>query len=137
MQTCAQRAALVSDLEYVYVSNEYTLHGGVDSMQGTHPCPQFVNVVTLRWVTPLLLAGALVWGVLGPCTKSVRRDGAMWVRGMCACAVDASTHPTQQLADVTHWRDHILANGPDLTRSPNATHVHDVCTVHGWAVHKP
>ncbi len=47
---CAARAAYVMAKDFRYISNEYTLHGGMHKMGDTHLCPQFVNVVMLRWV---------------------------------------------------------------------------------------
>ncbi len=56
---CAARASFVAGEGYRYISNEYTLHGGTHSMYDTHLCPQFVNVVMLRWA-------------LGSCPSRVR-----------------------------------------------------------------
>lgn len=45
---CSRRERYVRGQRYNYVSNEYTLHGGLGDMGRTHVCPQMVNVVTLR-----------------------------------------------------------------------------------------
>ncbi len=51
MHGCAARAAYVEAEGLRYISNGYTLQGGMQSMYDTHVCPQFVNVVMLRWAT--------------------------------------------------------------------------------------
>lgn len=48
---CAARAAHVETEGLRYISNGYTLQGGMQDMYGTHVCPQFTNVVMLRWAT--------------------------------------------------------------------------------------
>lgn len=48
VHTCHQRFADVSARAYNYITNEYTLHGGLHDMYDTHMCPHFVNAVTLR-----------------------------------------------------------------------------------------
>lgn len=70
--SCAQ----VVSQGYSYVSNEYTLQGGLHDMYDTHFCPQFVNVVTMRWV------GGRGPG-RGPAGGAVRR-GRTWAGGSWA-----------------------------------------------------
>lgn len=72
MHGCAARAAYVMAKEFRYISNEYTLHGGMHKMGDTHLCPQFVNVVMLRWVG--LWRG---WQVYVPATLQPSHTGAM------------------------------------------------------------
>ncbi|KAG2486714.1 hypothetical protein HYH03_014642 [Edaphochlamys debaryana] len=45
---CMQRYDFIVSRGFSYISNEYTLHGGVSDMYDAHVCPQVVNVVTLR-----------------------------------------------------------------------------------------
>ncbi|GLI69323.1 hypothetical protein VaNZ11_013906 [Volvox africanus] len=45
---CERRIGNVSMQGMQYLSNEYTLHGGMNGMEGVHLCQQVVNVVTLR-----------------------------------------------------------------------------------------
>ncbi|KXZ49890.1 hypothetical protein GPECTOR_19g341 [Gonium pectorale] len=48
VQTCEERLEAISSRGLQYVSNEYTLHGGLGGMHAAHVCAQLVNVVTLR-----------------------------------------------------------------------------------------
>ncbi|GIL74491.1 hypothetical protein Vretifemale_4494 [Volvox reticuliferus] len=48
MSGCERRIGNVSIQGLQYLSNEYTLHGGMGGMAGVHLCRQAVNVVTLR-----------------------------------------------------------------------------------------
>ncbi|GFR45245.1 hypothetical protein Agub_g6351, partial [Astrephomene gubernaculifera] len=45
---CVARWEVVAGRGFSYISNEYTLQGGLQDMYDTHTCPQLVNVVTLR-----------------------------------------------------------------------------------------
>ncbi|GIL48515.1 hypothetical protein Vafri_5024 [Volvox africanus] len=45
---CRERSTYLRALEYNYVSNEFTVHGGSTNMIDSHVCPQTVNIVTLR-----------------------------------------------------------------------------------------
>ncbi|GLI69324.1 hypothetical protein VaNZ11_013907 [Volvox africanus] len=45
---CRARYDYVASKGFSYISNEYTIQGGHDSILDAHICPQFVNVVTLR-----------------------------------------------------------------------------------------
>ncbi|GIL48503.1 hypothetical protein Vafri_5018 [Volvox africanus] len=45
---CRARYDYVASKGFSYMSNEYTIQGGHDSILDAHICPQFVNVVTLR-----------------------------------------------------------------------------------------
>ncbi|GIL48510.1 hypothetical protein Vafri_5019, partial [Volvox africanus] len=53
---CERRIGNVSMQGMQYLSNEYTLHGGLDGMAGVHLCQQVVNVVTLRQAEARLLS---------------------------------------------------------------------------------
>jgi hypothetical protein len=46
---CRQRIANVTARGFQYLSNEYTLHGGMRGMADVHVCREAVNVVTLRY----------------------------------------------------------------------------------------
>ncbi|GLI60229.1 hypothetical protein VaNZ11_002317 [Volvox africanus] len=48
VRDCSRRLDHFRRTGLQYTANEYTLHGGRDDMYGTHICPQFVTVATIR-----------------------------------------------------------------------------------------
>ncbi|GIL44239.1 hypothetical protein Vafri_1752 [Volvox africanus] len=48
LRDCSRRLDHFRRMGLQYTANEYTLHGGKDDMYGTHICPQFVTVATIR-----------------------------------------------------------------------------------------
>ncbi|KAG2432496.1 hypothetical protein HXX76_008841 [Chlamydomonas incerta] len=83
--TCAARKEHVLGRGHNYVSNEYTLHGGLEDMKQTHVCPQLVNVVTLR--NPLKRLESHLHYMLPFMSRSVKRqtkDGAAFARAFCS-----------------------------------------------------
>ncbi|KAG2432491.1 hypothetical protein HXX76_008836 [Chlamydomonas incerta] len=70
---CSRRVRFVRSQRYNYVSNEYTLHGGLEDMKQTHVCPQLVNVVTLR--DPLKRLESHLHYMLPFIRRTVRRTG--------------------------------------------------------------
>ncbi|KAG2454059.1 hypothetical protein HYH02_001100 [Chlamydomonas schloesseri] len=84
-RSCEARKAHVQALGHNYVSNEYTLHGGLQDMAATHVCPQMVNVVTLR--NPLNRLESHLHYMLPFMSRAVRRqakDAAAFARAFCS-----------------------------------------------------
>ncbi|GIL89240.1 hypothetical protein Vretifemale_17096, partial [Volvox reticuliferus] len=48
IRSCVARLHLALNNGFQYISNEYTLHGGLHTMESTHLCPEFVNVISIR-----------------------------------------------------------------------------------------
>ncbi|GIL44245.1 hypothetical protein Vafri_1767 [Volvox africanus] len=90
VRSCTSRLHYALNKGFQYISNEYTLHGGLRSMNHTQICPEFVNVISIR--EPLQrLASNIKYMLLRLRTKMFRQNTTAELFPKLFCNASAAT----------------------------------------------